>query len=435
MKIGFEVSRSPAETRAASIENPAVPVAQTSEFLAFFGLDSVRLPHVSIDSALTVPAVACAVAFISRTLASVPLHAFRNTDKGAIRLKGKTAVTIHENPNQLMDGFKFRQYFWQQVFTGGRGLAWIERNGPQIEALWPMDPSKTTIKRSGFDVVYRFDGKEYPAADVIDVPFMLRANQIGHYGPIRLGAKAIQLAIAMNDFGSTFFAGGGVPPLALEGPMPQGADALQRSKNDVQRAIEHARQHSKQIVSIPAGHKLSPIGIDPEKGQMIAARAFQIQEIARVWQLPQVFLQDLTKGTLNNVEQQDLHLVKHLIGQWARALEGEMNLKLFGRFNSNRYVEHNLDGLMRGDFKSRIEGIARAIQTAQITPNEGRALENRPKHPNPDADQLLVQGATVVLGQLPVPGATPSSDPTDDQTAPQDDGPSEDDTNGQNDDS
>ena len=99
----------------------------------------------------------------------------------------------------------------------------------------------------------------------------------------------------------------------------------------------------------------------------------------------------------------------NLIGQWAKAFEDEANLKLFGRGKSGRYVEHNLDGLMRGDFKSRIEGIARAIQTAQLTPNEGRALENRPKHKNPAADELLVQGATVVLGKQPTKRNQPTT--------------------------
>jgi len=420
MKLGIEISRSPVETRSGSIENPGVPVSQTAEFMAFFGMDSVRLPNVTPDSALTVPAVACAVAFLSRTLAAVPLHAYRGTKDGPVRLTGKTAVTIHENPNDLMDTFKFRQYFWQQVFTGGRGLAWIERNGAVIEALWPMDPRKVTIRRRGFELTYKYDGKDYPAADVIDVPFMLKADQTSHYGPIKLAAKAIQLALAMNDYGSTFFAGGGVPPLSLEGPIPQGAPALERAMGDVQRAIDQARTGGKPIVPIPPGHKLAPIGLDPEKGQMTGARLFQIQEFARIWQLPPVFLHDLSKGTLNNVEQQDINLVKHLIGQWAKALEGEMNLKLFGRFNGNRYVEHNLDGLMRGDLKSRIEAIARAIQTAQLTPNEARALDNRPKHPNPAADELLVQGATVVLGQSPVAGA-PAADGAEAEPPTQDD--------------
>jgi len=402
MKIGFEISRSTGEQRSGSIENPTVPVSQTVEFMSFFGLDSVKLPAVTIASAMTVPAVLAAVAFLSRTMATLPLHAYRDGKDGATRLTGKTATTIHDAPNDLMGSFKFRQYFWQQVFTGGRGLAWIERNGREVDALWPMDPRKTTVKRVGFDLVYQFEGKSYPSADVIDVPFMLKEDQVGHYGPIRLAAKAIQLALAMNDYGSNFFAGGGVPPLALVGPLPQGSAGLQRALNDTKRAIDEAHASGKKIVPIPPGHKLEPVGYEPDKGQMTEARLFQIQEIARAWQLPPAFLQDLSRGTFANVEQQDLHLVKHLIGQWAKAFEDEANLKLFGRGKTGRYVEHNLDGLQRGDFKSRIDGIARAIQTAQITPNEARALENRPRHKNPDADELLVQGATVVLGKQPL---------------------------------
>jgi len=402
--LGFDIRRARHETRSVgSPENAGVPVSAES-FLAFFGATSVNLPHVTIESALTVPAVLAAVAFLSRTLAALPLHAFRDTKDGAVRLTGRTATTIHDAPNDLMGSFKFRQYFWQQVFTGGRGLAWIERNGSVIEALWPMDPRKATVKRKGFDLVYRFENKEYPSADVIDVPFMLKEDQVSHRGPIQMAAKAIQLAIAMNDYGSNFFAGGGVPPLALVGPLPQGADGLKRALNDTRRAIDEAHASGKNIVPIPPGHELKPVGFDPDKGQMTEARLFQIQEIARAYQIPPAFLQDLSRGTFANVEQQDLHLVKHLIGQWAKAFEDEANLKLFSRGNGGRYVEHNLDGLQRGDFRSRIEGIARAIQTAQMTPNEARALENRPRHSNPAADELLVQGATVVLGQQPAAG-------------------------------
>lgn len=399
--FGFNIGRAAPELRAGSIENPTVPVSQSAEFMAFFGIDSVRLPPVTIEAALTVPAVLTAVAFLSRTMATIPLHAYRDTKDGAVRLTGKTAVTIHDSPNDLMGSAKFRQYFWQQVFTGGRGLAWIERDGLVIEALWPMDPRKTSIKRKGFDLVYRFENKEYPAADVIDVPFMLKEDQVSHFGPIKLASKAIQLALAMNEYGSNFFAGGGVPPLALVGPVPK-AGSMQRAIAEVHQVIQEAKSSRKPVFPIPPGYELKPVGFDPEKGQMTEARLFQIQEIGRAWQLPPVFLQDLSKGTFANVEQQDLHLVKHLVGQWAKLFEDEVNLKLFGRGNRSKWVEHNLDGLQRGDFKSRIEGIARAIQTAQMTPNEARALENRPKHKNPDADELLVQGATVVLGKQPL---------------------------------
>lgn len=397
MKLfGYNIQRE----RRASIENPTVPVS-AENFLAFFGMSPTNLPAVTIDSALGVPAVWAAVNFLSRTLAALPLHAYRSSSEGPVRLNGKVETVVHEAPNGTQTSFKFRHYFWSQVFTGGRGLAWIERTPQGVEAIWPLDPTKTTIKRVGGRIVYQYSGdagrgaQEYQAEDVIDVPFMLRANGLQHYGPIAQATKAIQLAIAMNDYGSNFFAGGGVPPLALTGPLPTGAEGMRRAQADIKRAVDAAKNANESVFPIPPGYKLEPVGIDPAKGQMIDARRFQVEEIARAYQLPPVFLQDLTNGTYSNTEQQGAILVKHLIGQWAEALEEELNLKMFGRGRGNRYVEHNLDGLMRGDFAARMSGLSQAIQTAILTPNEARALENRPAKNG--GDDLFIQGATVPL--------------------------------------
>ncbi|WCT78887.1 phage portal protein [Novosphingobium humi] len=374
--------------------------ASAEEFLAFFGMLEGRgqLPPVSIEAALEVPAVFGAVAFLSRTLATLPLHAFRTTDKSGDKLDGDLAMLLNEAPNPEWSSFAWRQYTWQQVFTGGRGMSWIERKGITPVAIWPMDPAFTTVQRISGRKTYRFEGREYPATDVIDVPFMLKTNQIEAYGPIWKGRKAIALAIAMGDYAGGFFAGGGVPPMSLEGPLPQGPDAFKRAMADIKRAVDMAKQAGQPFFGMPPGHSLKPIGIDPAKGQMTEARLFQIQEIARIYGLPPVFLQDLSKGTFANTEQQDLQLVKHLIGQWCKAFEDELNLKLFGQRRRARRVAHNLDGLQRGDFRSRIEGFARAIQTAQMTPNEVREIEDRP--PLDDGDRLYIQGATVPLGTV-----------------------------------
>lgn len=378
-------------TEIPGIERPGANLLQV------YGLGNIDLPAVTTDTALTVPAFLAGVAFLSRSLAALPLHAFRKTARGPEKISGGLETLIHEAPNKEWTSFKLRQYFWQQVFTGGRGLLWIERSGSNITGLYPINPTKAKITRDGMGrTFYDVDGKIYPATDVIDVPFMLKADGIGHHGPVTLGAQAIQLALAMGQYGAKFFAGGGVPPLALVGPMPAGPDAMKRAMTDIQRSIDTAKASDKPLFPIPPGYELKPVGFDPDKGQMTEARRFSVEEIARVLQIPPVFLQDLTHGTFSNSEQQDLHLVKHLIAQWAEAFEEELNLKLFGQRNGGRYVEHNVDGLMRGDFVTRMNGLAQAVQTAILTPNEARALENRPALPN--GDDLMIQGATVRLG-------------------------------------
>lgn len=377
-----------------SLENPSYRLGDSPEsLLAMLGvLDAAgKLPPVTIETALQVPAVLGIVNFLSATLASLPLHVFSGTEQAG----GDLPMLLNEAPNPEWSSFDWRKYMWQQVFTGGRGLSWIERAGVKPVAIWPMDPREVTIVRRQGRRFYKFDGREYPAADVIDLPFMLKADQLGSYSPVSLGRKAIALAIAMGDFASGFFASGGIPPLSLEGPLPSGADAFRRAQADIKRAIDLAKESGAPFFPMPPGHSLKPVGMEPAKGQLIEARLFQIQELCRLYNLPPVFAGDLSKGTFANTEQQDLMLTKHNIGQRAKQLEDELNLKLFGQRRRSRKVKHNLDGLQRGDFKSRIEGLARAIQTAQMTPDEARALEERPAMAG--GDQLYIQGATVPL--------------------------------------
>lgn len=378
-------------TNIPGIERPG------TDILSVLGLGGVALPVVTTDSALTCPPFLAGVSFLSRSLAALPLHVFRNTANGPERVSGGIQTLVHEAPNANWTSFKLRSYFWQQIFTGGRGLIWIERSGSNITGLYPINPANATIKRDSLGrMTYTVDGKDFDGKDVIDVPFMLKSDGLAHYSPVNLGARAIQLALAMNEYGSKFFAGGGVPPLAVEGPLPAGNEAMKRAMAEIKRTIETAASGGDPYFALPPGYKLTQVGFDPDKGQMTEARRFQIEEIARVFQLPPVFLQDLSHGTFSNTEQQDLHLVKHLLSQWVQALEEEMNLKLFGQRNGGRYVEHNMDGLLRGDFLSRMTAYSTSVQNAVRTPNEVRALENLP--PVANGNDLLIQGATVPLG-------------------------------------
>jgi HK97 family phage portal protein len=413
MKLAFEISRSPKGEERMITDLPGID-RQGANFLQVYGLGEVSLPSVTIDTALAVPAVWAAVAFLSRTLAALPLHSFRKSGGKSARIEGGLQTLIHEAPNPEWTSFKLRQHFWQQVFTGGRGLLYIERSGTNIVGLWPIDPTKAKFKRTATGITtYEVGGKTYAANEIIDVPFMLKADGLSHFGPITQGQKAIQLALAMNEYGSSFFAGGGVPPLALEGPIPSGGDAMKRMQSDINRAIDAAKKDSRAIFPMPPGYKLTPVGFDPAKGQMTDARRFQVEEIARIFNIPPTFLQDLTNGTFSNTEQQDLFFVKHLVGQWAQAFEEECNLKLFGQRNGGRYVEHNLDGLLRGDFKTRADAVAALVNAAVYTPNEGRDYMGQDESADPAADKLYIQGATVPLdksGQQTKPGTPPPAD-------------------------
>lgn len=373
---------------------------------------------VTIQTALQVPAVFCAVNFLSGVMASLPLHIYKKDGDTVERDKSADGLqNILQNAiNDECTSFDWRKYKMQGVLTGGRGLTAIERNNSgRIINLYPLDPTKTTVKRVNGSKKYVVqDGAEqieYEPREVIDIPFMLGTDGVSCLSPIMSSAPSIALAIAATNFGSKFFENGGVPPFAVVGNFstPQ---AMQRAAKDFQDAVKKAAKDKRQALTLPPGYDIKPIGVDVEKTQLLDLKKHSVEEVARIYSLPPVFLQDLTKGTFNNVEQQDLHLVKHTVSRWAVQIEQELNLKLFGRLSNKRYVKFNLDGLLRGDFKTRMEGFARGIQTGQITPNEARKKEER--EPLEGGDDLLIQGATVPLknqgAQMPVVDVQPDSE-------------------------
>jgi HK97 family phage portal protein len=374
------------------------------------------LPSSSVsatpEKCLTATPVFAAVDFLSSAMASMSRHVNRRKGKGSERVAGGVATLLEHNINDEWTAFRWVKYSYWQTLTGGRSFTWIERPNGQILNLWPLDPTCVEVKRVSGRTVYEYteNGKRitYPAADIIDLPFALESDQLTHISPLDKGKTAIGLLLAMEQYASGFFAGGGVPPLALEGPLPASGESMKRMMSDVNRAIEGAKAEKKPVFPMPPGYSLKSVGFEPEKGQMTDARRFQVEEVARIYGLPPWFLQDLTRANFANSENQDLHLVKHTLAHHVKAFEQELNLKLFGRRNQSRWVEVNMDSLLRGDFKTRAEGVARLIQAGVYTPNDGRKyIGGLDKSDDPNADKLHMQGATLPLGAQPQDTGTP----------------------------
>lgn len=384
------------------VPSGSVPVS-SSNFLEIInglrgGMSSTGI-SVNVESALGVPAVWASVNFLSGTLAGLPLHLYRRNGEGRSRVSGGLATILHDAVNDEMSSFEWRKLVFDQVFTTGRHFSFIERGSQgKVINIWPLDPAGVTVKIDGWVKQYTYaqgkDNHTYQASEIIDIPFMLKNDRVSHRGPIMANRDAIGLAIAATEYGSKFFQNGGVPPFAVTGNFMSGK-AMERAADDLTAAIRKAAQEQRQALVLPDGLDIKSIGTDAEKSQLVELKRFCIEEISRIYSLPPTFLQDLTHGTFSNAEQQDLHFVKHTLKRWVEQFEQELNLKLFGRRNSSQFVEFSMDGLLRGDFKTRMDGYATAIQNAVLMPNEARRRENLPDAAG--GDRVLIQGATVPL--------------------------------------
>lgn len=392
-------------------EKREVQVTQSApNFLEIFGITGDG--SVSMEEALGVPAVWAAVNFISGTMAGLPLNVFQE-GSGGVKKKVKGTATnpvvsvLHDNVNDSLSSFQWRFNMFNEILTEGRDVTYIERDSAgRVINLMPL-PGATVKMLADGRKRYEYKGggvsRVYDQADVLDMTFMLRPDRVSHRSPLRQCAVAIGKACNANEYGSKLFKNNGLPAFTLEGPFGSEKSA-QRASDNIAEATKAAARKGGNVLAIPSGHSLKPLSSDPEKMQLVQTQEFAVVEVARIYSLPPTFLQDLSRATFSNSEQQDLHLVKHTLKRWVEQFEAELNLKIFGR-GSSRFAEFNLDGLLRGDYKTRMEGNSTAIQTGQLTPNEARAFDNR--EPLEGGDDLMIQGATVPLvghsGQSEVP--------------------------------
>jgi HK97 family phage portal protein len=335
-------------------------------------------------------------------MSSLPLHVYRKKSGGAERVNGAMSDMLGKAANDEMTSFDFRNFLFGQVFSEGRGLAYIERNaaGNPVN-LFPMAASATSVKMDrNLHKTYHYTvpGTNktvvYDAENVIDIPFMLKSDQITHISPITKNAEAIGLSIGAMRYGAKVFNNGGLPPLIMEGAF-KSQETAERASFDLTKSIAKAYKQGRQALAMPIGYTVKPLGFNPSEMQLVELQRWCVEQIARIYSLPPTFLQDLSHGTKSTAEQEDLHFVKHTLNRWINQVEQELNLKLIGRGRKATYIKFNVDGLLRGDYRTRMEGNAKAISTGQLTPNEARALDNREALTG--GDELYIQGANMPL--------------------------------------
>lgn len=360
---------------------------------------------VTFEEALSLPPVMAAINFLSQSLAGLPIKVYRRNGEGEPdeAVEHPIARILNGAANETTSAYDFRKVLHSEQFGHGRGYAQIERDrSGRVTDLYPMEYERTTVRRDGRGRIFydytRADGRvvTYRANEVLDLAFMRKPDQISSRNPVLTCAGAIRQGLNASRYALTTFGRNGIPPYVLEGAMSS-ADAARRASDDVAKVARRSAEEGKPILPLPQGFKLSRLGDDPEKMQLTSVQVFTVQQVARIYNLPPVFLQELSTGTYSNVEQQDLTLVKHTLTALVAQGDGELSLKLFGR-DSDLYVKHDLDQLARGIFKDRTEALARAINSGQLTPNEAREMSGRGKLDG--GDQLFMQSGSIPIELL-----------------------------------
>ena len=145
----------------------------------------------------------------------------------------------------------------------------------------------------------------------------------------------------------------------------------------------------------------TPISLPNNEAQFLETRKFQVEEICRIYRVPPHLIGDLSRSTFANIEHQSIDFATHTIRPWLVRIEQAMNRALFSENEKGRfYVQFNIDGLMRGDYKSRMEGYAIARQNGWMSANDIRELENmNPIAEEDGGNEYLVNGNMIRIAQ------------------------------------
>ena len=369
-------------------------------------------------------AVYSCVRILSEAVAGLPLHLYKYTDSGgkAMALDHPLYHLLHDEPNPEMSSFVFRETLMTHLLLWGNAYAQIIRNGKnEIVALYPLMPNKMSVDRDETGRLYytyyrgsdeAIKDKDFAVTlqptDVLHIPGLGFDGLVG-YSPIAMAKNAIGMAIACEEYGAKFFANGAAPSGVLEHPGT--IKDPQRVRESWQSTFGGSGNANK-IAVLEEGMKYTPIGISPEQAQFLETRKFQINEIARIFRVPPHMVGDLEKSSFSNIEQQSLEFVKYTLDPWVIRWEQSIQRSLLSKDEKAVYfVKFNLEGLLRGDYQSRMNGYAIGRQNGWMSANDIRELENLDRIPEEDGGDLyLINGNMLPLKNAGAFANTPTDD-------------------------
>jgi len=339
---------------------------------------------VNANTAQGVSAVYACVGAISETVASLPLILFKRDGEDRQRATDHPLYSVlHDQANEHQTALEFREWMMAAVLLRGNAYAKIiRRYDGQVSALLPLSPDRVTVLRVGDGVGYEYTDHTGKVERLLSSEVLHLRHRLGDDGvlgvsPITAAKSVIELAISERDHGVNTFKNatrlGGI--LKIPGKInPEQKASLAQSWSS-----QHGGSNAGRTAILEYGTEFQPISMTLEDAEWIAARAFSVTEVARLFRCPPTVIGDLTHGNYSNSVEMARQFVtmtlrRHLVA-WEQAISKQLLTPAGRRIY---FAEHQVEGLLRGDATNRADFYTKGIQAGWMLPSEARRLENLP---------------------------------------------------------
>lgn len=374
-----------------------------------YGMETSAGIDISEEGALNATAVMACVRILAESVASLPLITYRRlADGGKGRAINHSLYRIlHDAPNPEMTSFQWRETMMGHLCLWGNAYSEIVTDqAGRVKELWPLRPDRMRVARENDELKYYYKIKAtspeepLPAERILHIPG-ISMDGVKGISLITAARNAIGLAMATEEFGATFFRNGATPGIVLRHPGTLGEVAYKRLKESWNKEHQGQDRHHRTAI-LEEGISVEKIGIPPEDAQFLQTRRFQVEEIARIFRVPPHMLADLERATFSNIEHQGLEFVIHSLRPWLVRLEqGYKRKLLMPREQVEYYIEHLVDGLLRGDLLSRYQAYAVGRVNGWLSADDVLEMENRNPLPNGKGKIYLMP-----MNMIPVEGRT-----------------------------
>jgi len=335
---------------------------------------------VNENTALNLSAVWCAVNTIAGELASLDCKLYREIDEEKEEAENHPLYDILlREPNFEMTPFVFFETMQSYLLRYGNCYAEIERDGTgRAVALWPLHPTLVLPERNEKGrITYRIQTQQVvfvQPEDMLHVPGL--GNGFVGMGPVAIARESLGLSLGVEKYGAAFF-GNAVRPSGVVKSVGRLSD---QARANIRQSIEYANSqpaNSARLMVLEEGLEFSPFSFNNEDYQFLETRRFQIEEIARWFQLSPTRLKELGRATWNNLATEYQDFYNTTLRHWAIKWEQEIERKLLSkRERSNYFVEFHFDSVLRADPETRFKIYQLGTQTGILEINECRAREN-----------------------------------------------------------
>jgi HK97 family phage portal protein len=373
-----------------------------SVYRAYYGHTSSG-KTVTERSSMQVTAVYACVRVLAEAVASLPLHLYREENGSKVKATDHPLYfLLHSEPNEEMTAYSFWETLMTHLLLWGNAYVQVIRNGKgEVTALYPLMPNRMTVDRDeNGHIYYQYlwsKGDDAPTMketivklsphEVMQIPGLGFDGLVG-YSPIAMAKNSIGLSMACEEYGSKFFANGAAPSGVLEHP---GILKDPEKVRDSWQAAFGGSQNAGKVAVLEEGMKYSPISINPQEAQFLDTRKFQIDEIARIFRVPPHMIGDLEHATFSNIEEQSLEFVTYSLQPWLTRIESSISRSLLSKDEKMiYYARFNVDGLLRGNYASRMQGYATGISNGFLCVNDVRRLENMDLVPDSEGGNLFL---------------------------------------------